>query len=67
MDIQSVEGLDSFNMKLQFLRGSVGNREQYCYPWLVISAPCRSEPYRAGARGFRGFRVFTYFPFFLPP
>jgi hypothetical protein len=41
---------------------SVGNREQYCYPWLVISAPCRSEPYRAGARGFRGFRVFTYFP-----
>jgi len=49
-------------MELQFLRGSVGNREQYCYPWLVISAPCRSEPYRAGARGFRGFRVFTYFP-----
>ena len=30
--------------------------------WLVISAPSRSEPYRAGARGFRGFRGFTFLP-----
>lgn len=33
MDIQQVEGLDSFNMELHFLRGSVGNHELATALW----------------------------------